>query len=66
MNKIFKHQIGRNMEAFVDDMLIKSIEQTDHMKDLQEDFNVLKRYQLKLYPKNVSLGIVQGNFWDLW
>lgn len=41
LNKIFKQHIRRNMGAYIDDMLIKSIEQTDHIRDIQEAFDVL-------------------------
>lgn len=41
MNKIFSQQIGRNLEVYVDDMIIKSIEKNDHTKDLREAFKIL-------------------------
>ena len=34
MNKMFAHQIGRNVEVYVDDMLVKSIWEDDHLNDL--------------------------------
>ena len=36
MNKMFTHQIGRNVQVCVDDMLVKSIREEDHLNDLQE------------------------------
>jgi hypothetical protein len=44
MNKMFREQIGRNMEVYVDDILVKSILPTDHVGDLQEAFRILKKY----------------------
>ena len=41
MNKIFKEQIGRNMEVYVDDMLVKSKSSVDHVADLEETFDAL-------------------------
>ena len=41
MNKMFAHQIGRNVQVYVDDMLVKSILESDHLNDLQETFNTL-------------------------
>ena len=35
-------QIGRNMEVYVDDMLVKSKEESVHLDDLQETFTTLK------------------------
>ena len=36
VNKMFYDQIGRNVEVYVDDMLIKSKENEDHLADLKE------------------------------
>ena len=38
MNKMFTHQIGRNVQVYVDDMLVKSLREKDHLNDLQETF----------------------------
>ena len=34
MNKMFAHQIGRNMQIYVDDILVKSIREDNHLSDL--------------------------------
>ena len=34
MNKMFMHQIGRNVQVYVDDMLVKSLRENDHLNDL--------------------------------
>ncbi|KAI0492486.1 hypothetical protein KFK09_026759 [Dendrobium nobile] len=41
MNKVFKNLIGRTMEVYVDDMLVKSLEKSQHISDLEECFNLL-------------------------
>ncbi|GAA0151265.1 hypothetical protein LIER_10020 [Lithospermum erythrorhizon] len=41
VNKVFSTQIGRNMEIYVDDMLIKSREVEDHEANLWESFDNL-------------------------
>ena len=41
---MFNKQIGRNMEVYVDDMLIKSKEELAHLDDLRETFATLKQY----------------------
>ena len=38
MDKVFKEQIGRNMEMYVDDTIFKSCVVDEHMKDLEEVF----------------------------
>ena len=42
MNRMFAHQIGRNVEVYVDDMLVKSIREDEHLSDLQETFDTLQ------------------------
>ena len=34
MNKMFTHQIGKNVQVYVDDMLVKSLCEGDHLDDL--------------------------------
>ena len=45
VNMMFTEQIGRTMEVYVDDMLIKSKLARDHIQDLDQMFKVLRRYQ---------------------
>ena len=44
VNKMFNRQIGRNMEVYVDDMLVKNKEELAHLDDLRETFATLKQY----------------------
>ena len=41
MNKMFAHQIGRNVQVYVGDMLVKSLREDDHLGNLQETFDTL-------------------------
>ena len=41
MNKMFAHQIGRNVQIYVDDMLVKILHEDDHLDDLRETFDTL-------------------------
>ena len=47
VNQMFNKQIGRNMEVYVDDMLVKSKEAKTHLDDLQETFDTLRWYRIK-------------------
>src|SRR5436189_4354765 len=47
VNKIFKRQVGRNIEVYVDDMLVKSTEEANHIQDLKETSGVLRQYQIR-------------------
>ena len=57
-------QIGRNMEIYVDDMLVKSKEELAHLDDLRETFTTLKQYQMKLNPSKCVFGVASGKFLD--
>ena len=57
VNQMFTKQIGRNMEVYVDDMLVKSREAKTHLADLQEAFDTLKRYKMKLNPAKCLFGV---------
>ena len=45
VNKMFSKQIGRNIEVYVDDMLVKSKEELTHLDDLKETFATLRQYR---------------------
>ena len=62
VNKMFNKQIGRNMEVYMDDMLVKSREELAHLDDLKETFTTLKQYQMKLNPAKCVFGIASGKF----
>ena len=62
MNKMFAHQLGRNVQVYVDDMLVKSVCENDHLNDLQETFNTLQSYNMKLNPRKCMFGVTAGKF----
>jgi hypothetical protein len=62
VNKMFQDQIGRNIEVYVDDMLVKSTEATGHIADLKETFNTLRRYKMKLNPAKCAFRVSYGKF----
>ena len=57
VNQMFSKQIGRNVEVYVDDMLVKSKEEEDHPDDLKEMFNTLRQYNIKLNPSKCVFGV---------
>ena len=44
VTKMFKEQLGRNMEAYIDDMVVKSKAMEDHHKDLLKTFETLRKH----------------------
>ena len=62
MNKVFDDQIGKNVEVYIDDMIVKSKLQEDHIKNLQQTFDKLRRYRIKLNPAKCAFGVPAGKF----
>lgn len=62
VNQMFNKKIGRNMEVYVDDMLIKSKEKRSHLYDLRETFEPLKQFKMKLNSMKCAFGVSSGKF----
>ena len=59
---MFANQIGRTMEVYIDDMLLKSLEAEDHIFHLQQALSTLQKYNMKLNPAKCSFGVSSGKF----
>ena len=62
VNQMFYRQIGRNMEVYVDDILVKSKKVEQHLDDLRETFDILRKYQMSLNPAKCVFGVSFGKF----
>ena len=62
MNRMFAPQIGRNVQVYVDDILVKSRREEDHLKDLKETFDTLCSYNMKLNPGKCAFRVTAGKF----
>ncbi|GJX39234.1 reverse transcriptase domain-containing protein [Tanacetum coccineum] len=62
VDKVFSDQIGRNLKAYVDDMVIKNTSEEDMLKDIQETFDRFRSINMKLNPKKCSFGVEDGLF----
>ncbi|KAJ8506676.1 hypothetical protein OPV22_007562 [Ensete ventricosum] len=62
VNCMFKEQVGRNMEIYVDDMIVKSRHTETHLFDLAEAFRTLRKYKMRLNPAKYTFGITSGKF----
>ena len=62
MNKMYAHQIGRNVQVYVDDMLVKSLQEDDHLGNLQETFDTLRTCNMKLNPCKCAFRVTAGKF----
>ena len=61
-NRMFSHQIGMNVKVYVDDMLVKSKDEANHLDDLKETFNTLRKNNMKLNPAKCVFAIASGKF----
>ena len=59
---MFRPQIGCNVEVYIDDMLVKSLDEDKHLDDLQETFDALRRYNMKLNPSKCAFRVSYGKF----
>ena len=62
VNMMFKDRIGKRMEVYVKDMLVKSKVAEDHMKHLGQLFEILRKYHMKLNPLKCIFGVGSGKF----
>jgi len=62
MDKVLAPIIGRNVQAYVDDMVVTSLEKSRHVTDLEELFVTIAKYKLKLNPKKCIFGVEAGKF----
>jgi hypothetical protein len=58
--EVFKPQISRNIQAYVDDLIIKSGERANHISDLAETFANMRIAGLKLNPEKCVFGVTKG------
>ena len=62
VNQMFNKQIERNVEVYVDNMLVKSKEEENHLDDLKEMFNTLRQYSMKLNSAKCAFGVSSKKF----
>ena len=62
VTKICQPLLGNTMEAYIDDMLVKSKECCDHTKHLHKAFELLRRYSIKLNPLKCAFGVSSSKF----
>ena len=62
MTKMFAQQIGRNVQVYVEDMLVKSRKEENHLEDLRETFDTLCSYNMKLNLGKCVFEVTAGKF----
>ena len=62
ITRMFKPQLDKNIEIYVDDMVVKSKVVSEHLGDLSSTFNVLRKHKLRLNASKCSFGVGSGKF----
>jgi hypothetical protein len=57
MNHVFGEHIGRTIEAYVDDIVVKTKKASDLLSDLETTFKCLRAKGVKLNPEKCVLGV---------
>ena len=59
---MFKSQLGKNIEIYIDDMVVKSKVVSEHLGDLETIFEIFRKYKLRLNASQCSFGVGSGKF----
>ncbi|XP_014493154.1 uncharacterized protein LOC106755497 [Vigna radiata var. radiata] len=62
MDKVFQNQIGKCMEVYVDDMVVRSRSVEEHLRDLEEVLNQVRKFGMRLNPLKCTFGVAAGKF----
>ncbi|GJZ13739.1 reverse transcriptase domain-containing protein [Tanacetum coccineum] len=62
VDKAFHKKIGRNLEVYVDDLVINSRTDDEIIRDIEETFKTLRKINMKLNPKKCTFGVEEGMF----
>ena len=62
MTRMFEPQLGKVIEVYIDDMVVKSKVVSEHVKDLENIFAILREHKLWLNAFKCSFGVGSGKF----
>ena len=62
MTRMFEPQLGKRIEVYIDDMVVKSKVVSEHVGDLRVVFDILRKHQLRLNASKCSFGVGSGKF----
>ena len=62
MTKMFEPQLGRSIEVYIDDMVVKSKVVSEHVGDLTNIFEILRKHKLRLNASKRSFSVGSGRF----
>ena len=53
---MFEPIMGKTIDAYIDDIMVKSKNESDHVRDLTEVFTILKKHKLRLNVAKCTFG----------
>ena len=62
MNLIFHDILGKILEVYIDDVVIKSKQRCNHIADLRKVFKRMRHHKLKMNPAKCVFGVQAGDF----
>ena len=62
MTRMFEPQLGKNIEVYIDNMVVKSKLESEHVNNLGNTFEILRRHKLRLNASKCSFGVRSGKF----
>ena len=62
MTRMFEPQLGKTIEIYIDDMVVKSKAESKHVSDLGNIFDILRKHKLWLNASKCSFGVESGKF----
>ena len=63
---MFEPQLGKSIEVYIDDMVVKSKVVSEHVGDLENIFEILRKHKLRLNAYKFSFGVGSGKFSATW
>ena len=62
ITRIFEPQLGKNIEVYIDDMVVKSKVVSEHLGDLGSIFEIIRKHKLRLNASKCSFGVGSSKF----
>ena len=62
MTRMFEPQLGKSIEVYIDDMVVKSKMVSEHVTDLISIFEILRKHRLRINTSKCSFGVGSGKF----
>ena len=60
MTRMFEPQLGKSIEVYIDDMVVKSKMVPKHVGNLKVIFDILRKHKLRLNASKCSFGFESG------